>query len=325
MITFETISEAAKKISSHAVRTPLIESPLLNEKLGGRLFLKCEMLQKTGSFKFRGAYNSISSLSPEQLKTGVFAYSSGNHAQGVAYAAKLHGCKATILMPEDTPKIKLENTRKYGATVLTYDRYSESREEIGSKIAAEQNLTLIKPYDYEPVIAGQGTIGIEVVDQLQELGLSPDVFITPCGGGGLLAGSSIALHERAPGAEIYSAEPEHFDDTARSLELGERIANSGDHRSICDAIVTPMPGEITFPILQAHANGGLSVSEDEARAAVYTAYNLFKVVIEPGGAVALAAVLSGKVDISGKIVVVVGSGGNIDPDLFASILQEGQR
>ncbi|MBE7638318.1 pyridoxal-phosphate dependent enzyme [Sneathiella sp. P13V-1] len=321
MITFDTISEAAKRISSHAVKTPLLESPLLNEKLGGRLFLKCEMLQKTGSFKFRGAYNSLSCLSRQQLETGVFAYSSGNHAQGVAYAAKLLGCKATILMPEDTPSIKLENTRKYGATVLTYDRYTESREEIGSQIAKEQNLTLIKPYDYEPVIAGQGTIGIEVVDQLQDQGLEPDVYITPCGGGGLLAGSSVALHQRSPNTEIYSAEPEYFDDTARSLELGERVANSGDHRSICDAIVTPMPGEITFPILQKHVSGGIYVSEEEVRSAVYSAYNLFKVVIEPGGAVALASILSGKVDISGKVAVAVGSGGNIDPELFASILR----
>ncbi|MBO6827627.1 MAG: threonine/serine dehydratase [Sneathiella sp.] len=320
MISYSDILAAAETIKSHAVRTPLVESPLLNDKLGARLFLKCEMLQKTGSFKFRGAFNSISNLSEAERKNGVFAYSSGNHAQGVAFAAKLMGIPATILMPEDTPKIKLQNTKDYGAEVITYDRYTESREEIGEAIAAKNNLTLIKPYDYAPVIRGQGTVGLEIIEQLNELGLAPDMVATPCGGGGLLAGTSIAIHEQAPNAEIFAAEPANYDDTTRSLELGKRVANDTDERSICDAIVTPMPGEITFPILQKHVTGGMVVTEDEVKEAMRVAYQYLKVVIEPGAATALAGFLTGKADITGKVAVAVGSGGNVDPALYSEIL-----
>ncbi len=318
--SFSSVQEAANTLKDMAVRTPLLESPALNDKLGARLFLKCEMLQKTGSFKFRGAYNALSRLTQEQRDAGVFAYSSGNHAQGVALAAKILGCQATILMPEDTPAIKIENTRNYGATVITYDRYTESREEIGAKIAEEKNLTLIKPYDNVDVISGQGTVGLEIMEQLGARGLHADILSAPCGGGGLMSGISLALAHLSPETKIYVSEPENFDDTTRSLAAHTRLNNSEGHRSICDAIVTPSPGEITFPILDKNISGGLVVSDKEAAEAIRTAFHYFKVTLEPGGAVALAAFLSGKVDITGKTVIAIGSGGNVDPLQFSQIL-----
>lgn len=319
--SYASVMEAAKNIENIAVRTPLLESSALNEKIGARLFLKCEMLQNTGSFKFRGAYNALSKLTPEQRTAGVFAYSSGNHAQGVALAAKMLGSNATILMPEDTPDIKVASTKGYGATVVQYDRYSESREEIGTKIALEKNLTLIKPYDNVDVISGQGTVGLEIIEQLSEKDVIPQAIVAPCGGGGLMSGIGLAVSKLSPNTRLYSAEPENFDDTSRSLAAKTRVANTGDHRSLCDAIVTPMPGEITFPILSELLSEGLVVSEKEVTDAVRIAFEYFKVVIEPGGAVALAALLSGKIDGRGQNLVAVGSGGNVDPALFAKILQ----
>lgn len=319
--SFSSVQEAANTLKNIAVRTPLLESPALNDKLGARLFLKCEMLQKTGSFKFRGAYNAVSRLTEEQHKAGVFAFSSGNHAQGIALAAKMLGCRATILMPVDTPAIKIENTRNYGATVITYDRYTESREEIGAQIAEKGNLTLIKPYDNVDVISGQGTVGLEIAEQLESRNVKANILSAPCGGGGLMSGISLALKHFSPDTDIYVAEPENFDDTTRSLEARTRLSNTGNHRSICDAIVTPSPGEITFPILNENTSGGLVVSDRDAAEAIRTAFHYFKVVLEPGGAVALAAFLSGKIDITGKSVVAIGSGGNVDPLQFAQILK----
>lgn len=318
--TYQSISEAAQRLSGIARRTPLLESYALNDEIGARLFLKCETLQHTGSFKFRGAYNTLSRLSAEQKKNGVFAYSSGNHAQGVALSAQMLGIRATILMPEDTPQIKLDSTRGYGAKVITYNRYTESREEIGQKIADEYDLTLVKPYDNHFVISGQGTTGIEIAEQLVELNATADICVCPTGGGGLIAGTSLALQELSPSTRVYSAEPEHFDDTKISLERGKRVAIAGGKKSICDAIVTPMPGEITFPVNKATLSGGLMVTDGEAKSAIRAAFHHFKCVIEPGGAVALAALLTGKVDIKGKTVVAVASGGNIDPDLYREIL-----
>ncbi len=315
-----SVLEAYETLKSVVIKTPLLESPALNEKLGARLFLKCEMLQKTGSFKFRGAYNAISRLTNDQRRRGVFAFSSGNHAQGVAYAAKLLNSRATILMPEDTPEIKLNNTREYGADVITYDRYRESREEIGAAIAAERDLCLIRPYDNADVISGQGSVGLEIISQLTEIGATADLLCAPCGGGGLMSGISLAVAPQSPRTILHTAEPEFFEDTARSLSAGHPVSNSGNHRSICDAIVTPMPGNITFPILQQHLNSGLVVSDRETTQAIRTAFEYFKVAIEPGGAVALAAFLSGKTDIAGKTVVAVASGGNVDPALFSRIL-----
>ncbi len=318
--SYDTICSAAKILKGYAAHTPLLESPALNKKLGGRLFIKAEMLQKTGSFKFRGAFNAVSQLSDEQRAKGVFAYSSGNHAQGIALAAAMKGVRATILMPEDTPTIKLENTKSYGAKVITYDRYTESREEIGAEIAAQEGLSLIKPYDNPQVISGQGTAGLEITQQLKDLDLELDMLAAPTGGGGLLAGLSLAVKEKSPHAKIYAAEPENFDDTTRSLKLNERVQNSDGYRSICDAIMTPTPGEITFPILQKARVEGLVVNEDEVRLGMWVAFHYFKVVVEPGGAVALAAFLTGKADITNKIAVAVTSGGNVDQKLFTEIL-----
>ncbi|MEH6526353.1 MAG: threonine/serine dehydratase [Sneathiella sp.] len=318
--TYQSILEAAQNLRGIARKTPLLESHALNKEIGARLLLKCETLQHTGSFKFRGAYNTLSRLSPDQKKNGVFAYSSGNHAQGVALSAQMLGIRATILMPEDTPQIKMDNTRGYGAKVITYDRYTESREEIGRKIADENGLTLVKPYDNHFVISGQGTTGIEIAEQLIEQNASADICVCPAGGGGLIAGASLALQELSPSTKVYSAEPEYFDDTKISLERGTRVANASGNKSICDAIVTPMPGEITFPVNKKTLSGGLMVTDSEAKSAIRAAFHHFKCVVEPGGAVALAALLTNKVDIKGKTVVAVASGGNVDPGLYREIL-----
>ncbi|MDF2366001.1 threonine/serine dehydratase [Sneathiella sp.] len=323
--SYQSVRDAAARLRGIVVRTPLLESKALNERLGARLFLKCETLQHTGSFKFRGAYNTLSRLSTEQKTAGVIAYSSGNHAQGVALSAKMLNIPATILMPEDSPAIKLNNTRGYGARVITYDRYNESREEIGEKIAKDGKLTLVKPYDNYFVISGQGTTGIEIAEQLKEKNIHADICAGPAGGGGLIAGTSLALRELSPRTKIYAAEPENFDDTSRSLAAGEPVQNETRQQSICDAIVTPTPGKITFAINKLTLSGGLVVTDDETRAAMRDAFHYFKCVIEPGGAVALAALLTGKVDIKGKTVVAIASGGNVDPALYSDILKEGNQ
>jgi threonine dehydratase len=320
--TLASVEDAARQINGIAVKTPLLESPALNDKIGGRLLIKAECLQRTGSFKFRGAYNTISRLSDEEKKRGVFAYSSGNHAQGVAHAAQILGIKSTILMPIDTPQIKMENTRGYGAEVITYDRYSQSREELGAAYITKTNRILIKPYDNHYVISGQGTIGLEIAAQMAEIELIPDYCLAPCGGGGLISGLSIAIKDALADTEIYAVEPQGFDDTRRSLELKKRVANEPGPKSFCDAIVTPMPGEITFPILAENLQSGLTVSDTEVADAIRTAFNYLKIVIEPGGAVALAAILAGKLEMSGKTAVIVASGGNIDAKLYTAILSE---
>lgn len=320
--TLASVIDAAQQIGTTVVKTPLLESPTLNAQLGGRLFIKAECLQRTGSFKFRGAYNTISRLSEEDRKKGVFAYSSGNHAQGVAHAAQILGVKATILMPADSPKIKISNTRGYGANVITYDRNSESREEIGTRICDKTGMILIKPYDNYYVISGQGTIGLEIASQLAEMNVVPDYFLAPCGGGGLMSGLSLVMKDAYPDTGIYCVEPVGFEDTMRSLALGKRVANESGAKSFCDAIVTPTPGEITFPILKANLKAGLAVSDAEVAHGIRTAFSAFKLVVEPGGAVALAAILAGRLKMKGKVAVVVASGGNIDAPLYAQILSE---
>lgn len=318
--TVDDVRSAADRLNGHAVRTPLLESPHLNALVGGRLLVKAEPLQRTGSFKFRGAFNALSQLSSAERARGVLAYSSGNHAQGVALAAQLLGIEATILMPEDAPAIKIANTKSYGATVVTFNRYTESREDIGAQLVAESGAALVKPYDDARVIAGQGTIGLEIAEQMQELGLTPDAVLAPCGGGGLMAGIALAIKANYPAAMLYCAEPEHFDDMARSLVSGDRETVEPAKQTICDAIMTPQPGELTFSINRHLLSAGLVVSDDETREAIRQAFNRLKLVVEPGGAVALAAVLSQKLDFKGKSVVVVCSGGNIDAALFAGIL-----
>jgi threonine dehydratase len=322
-IAYADIEAARQRILGHAVLTPLLTSPDLDARTGGRIFVKAEPLQRTGSFKFRGAYNRMSQLTAEERKRGVVAYSSGNHAQGVAYAAQGFGVKATIIMPKDSPELKIGNTRGYGADVILYDRYGEDREAIGARISSESGAILVPPYDDPHIMAGQGTIGIEMVEQLQELGLSLDVVLCCCGGGGLMAGLSTAVSHLSPKTAIYAVEPEHFDDTRRSLAAGTQVRNAPGHSSICDAIVTPTPGNLTFPINRAKLAGGFAVSDAEAAEAVAYAAKVLKITAEPGGAVALAAALSGKVDLAGKTAVVVVSGGNIDPSLHAAIVAAG--
>ena len=311
---YDDVLEATKRIAPFAVRTPLLTAPRLNQALGGTILVKAEPLQVMGSFKFRGACNSIQMLG-DDVKT-VVAWSSGNHAQAVAYAARTRGLRAIIVMPEDAPAAKITGTKELGGEVVTYDRYSESREDIGAALAAEHNATVIPPYDYLPTIAGQGTIGIEIAQQLDEMGMAADQLICCTGGGGLLAGLSLGLHHHKPDIKIYGAEPEGFDDFKKSLDKGERVANDPKNRSICDAIVTAMPGEMTFPINQDHVTNGLVVSDDDALDTIAVAYKHLKIIIEPGGAVALAAALKQKIDITGKTTVVVASGGNVDKEMF---------
>lgn len=319
-ISFDDVRAARQRIRGQAVVTPLLSSPDLDGRTGGRVFVKAEPLQRTGSFKFRGAYNRIAQIAPGDRARGVVAYSSGNHAQGVAHAAQLFGMQATIIMPRDAPALKIANTRGYGADVVLYDRFGESREELGRRIVAETGAILVPPYDDPDVMAGQGTIGIEIVEQLAELGLSPDVLLCCCGGGGLMSGVATSMAALAPGAALYSVEPAGYDDTRLSLATGERVANAAGPMSICDAIVTPMPGELTFPINRALLKGGLAVTDAEAAAAVAYAARVLKITAEPGGAVALAAALAGKLDLAGRTVAVVVSGGNIDPALHGRIV-----
>jgi threonine dehydratase len=320
VVGIEDIRAAASRLNGHAVRTPLLESPRLGERIGGRLLIKPECLQKTGSFKFRGAYNTLSSMDPEVRGKGVLAYSSGNHAQGVALAARMFGVSATIIMPEDAPEMKKRNTAEYGAEVVLYDRYADSREELGERLQTERDLTLVKPYDQASVIAGQGTVGLEIAQQCADIGVQPEVLVCPAGGGGLISGTSLAMQAAFPDVVAHPVEPEGFDDWARSLAMGQRTGNDPDARSICDAIVTPMPGELTFPIGRETLSAGISVSDDEVLAAMKTAFTELKLVVEPGGCVALAAILSGKIDISGRTAVCVLSGGNVDPEVFQRAL-----
>lgn len=318
--TVDDVKLARRRIQGAAVRTPLLESILLNQRLGGRLLVKPECLQKTGSFKFRGAYNKLSSLTEAEKACGIVAYSSGNHAQGVAAAAQMLGVEATIVMPADAPAIKLANTRAYGANVITYDRFTENREEIGNAVASEKGAVLVAPYDDAYVMAGQGTIGFEIAEQVAELGASPDAVLVNCGGGGLISGTALALSDAAPGLPVYAVEPALFDDTKRSLESGRRETVPPDARSICDALLAPKPGRLTFALNKQLLAGGFGVSDDEVRAAMRVAFTELKLVVEPGGAVSLAAILSGKIDIEGKTHVAVISGGNVDPAQFAQIL-----
>jgi threonine dehydratase len=286
------------------------------------VLLKAEMLQHTGSFKFRGAWNRLSQLSPAERAAGVVAWSSGNHAQGVAYAAQLLGIRAAIVMPKDAPHIKTENTRRLGGEVIQYDRYTEVREEIGTRLARERGAVIVPAYDDPHIIAGQGTVGREIAAQAQALGLQVDQALFCCSGGGLVAGSALALKAARATTQVYSVEPAGFDDHARSLATPERqrSRNADGARSICDALQAPTPGDVTFPINRELLAGGLVVTDDEVRAAVRFAFETLKLVVEPGGAVALAAVLAGRIPTTGRVTAVVLSGGNVDPALFAEIV-----
>lgn len=302
-----------------AVRTPLLRSDALDAALGCRLLVKAEPLQRTGSFKFRGAYNAIA----QTPAAAVVAFSSGNHAQGVALAARLLGKAATIVMPADAPVAKLDGTRALGAAVVTYDRWQEDREAIGRRIAAETAAELIRPYDDLRIMAGQGTVGLEIAAQAAELGLVPEIAVVCASGGGLMAGTATALAALVPDIALYVAEPAGFNDHARSLAAGQRLANAPGGSSICDALLSPQPGELTFPINRALVRGGVVADDREVGAAMRMAFRHLKLVVEPGGAAALAALLAGRLEVRGRTVVAVASGGNVDAALYARILTEG--
>lgn len=319
MITIAAIEAAAARLQGVIVETPLLRSAALDELLGGSILLKPECLQRTGSFKIRGAYNLLSQLTPEQASLGVVAWSSGNHAQGVAAAAGLLGIHAAIVMPADAPRAKLENTRHLGGEVITYDRYTGDREALARAIAAERGAEIVPSYEHVDIIAGQGTVGLEIAAQSMALGSPVDQVVIPCGGGGLTSGSAVALQAKLPDVNVFTAEPEHYDDTMQSLRGGARVSIPTDVPSICDALLTGSPGKLTFEIMQTHVSGGLVVSEDEVKDAMRFACRELKLVVEPGGAVALAAILSGKIDTRNHVTAVVLSGGNVDVDLFASI------
>lgn len=322
MIDVGDIEDAAARLHGVSVRTPLIQNVELNEALGGTILIKPECLQVTGSFKIRGAYNRLSQLTTEQASNGVVAWSSGNHAQGVAAAGAMLGIRTTIVMPQDAPRAKLNNTRRLGGEVITYDRYNGDREAIAREIAAQRGAALVPSYDHDQIIAGQGSIGLEIADDALQMGLAPELILIPCGGGGLSSGCAIALNSRLPGADVIAVEPVDFNDTARSVAAGKRLRVEDSARSICDALQSPMPGELTFPILQKLVREVLVVSDAEVRSAMRFAFRNLKLVVEPGGAVALAALLSGKLDVVGKTTAIVLSGGNIDVDLFAEIQEE---
>jgi threonine dehydratase len=314
--TAADVDEAARRLAGVALHTPLLSSAALDAMTGGRVFLKAETLQRTGSFKFRGAYNRLAAIPPGERAGGVVAYSSGNHAQGVAAAARLLGMPCVIVMPRDAPRAKRERTAALGAELVLYDRERDDREAIARELAARRGAVLVPPYDDALIIAGQGTAGREIVDDLRALGLTPDVVVVTASGGGLTAGIALAVRARVPSAAVYTAEPQGFDDHARSFRSGRRERNDAITGTICDALMARMPGEITFAINRSLVGAGVAASDAEVAAAVAFAFSELKLVVEPGGAVALAALMTGKIDVRGKVAVAVLSGGNIDPELF---------
>ncbi len=322
MTTVSDVRDAAARLDGVAIRTPLVRSAELDEIAQGTVFLKPECLQRTGSFKIRGAYNRLAQLDDDERAAGVVAWSSGNHAQGVAAAAGMLGIHAAIVMPQDAPAPKLDNTRRLGGEVITYDRYTGDREAIARKIGAERGAVLVPSYDHEHIIAGQGTVGLEIAEDLSAMGIVADVVAIPCGGGGLSSGCALPLRDQWPEISIYAVEPVDFDDTARSLATGERKSIDPAARSICDSLQTPSPGKKTFAINRDLLTGVQTVTDAEVRAAMRFAFRTLKVVVEPGGAVGLAAILAGRIDTKDKTTVVVLSGGNVDPELYAEVQAE---
>jgi threonine dehydratase len=320
-VTLADIEAAAERIKGHAVETPLIESPALNERLGARVLMKLETLQRVGAFKFRGAYNRLVQLSADERRRGVVAFSSGNHAQGVALAAKLLGMPALIVMPSDAPAVKVAATRGYSAEIKLYDRLTESREAIAAEIAASRGAVVVPAFDDPHIIAGQGTAGLEMMRQVQTLGATLDLVLAPVSGGGLLAGVSEVVKSLSPATEVWGVEPALFDDLRQSLEVGERVAIKPTGRSLCDALESPAPGEITFPMLKKNLAGAVDVTDPEVTEAMRYAFATLKLVVEPGGSAGLAALLANKLPIHGKTIGLVLSGGNVDPDLFARVIR----
>lgn len=319
-ISAADVRSAADQIRGAAVRTPLLEFAALNERAGRRVLVKFEGAQHTGSFKFRGAYNRLSRIPASARPAGVVAWSSGNHAQGVAAAARLLDMPATIVMPADAPAIKIANTRSLGAEIILYDRYTESREQIATALAEQRGAVLVPSYDDSHIIAGQGTVGLEILEQSAEVDATIGQVLVCCGGGGLIAGIATAIKNQRPDISVYSVEPQGFDDTARSLASGERQKVDEGAKSICDALLAPTPGELTLPINRALVSAGLVVSDDQVRAAMRFAFEHMKLVTEPGGAVALTAILEGIAPITAHATVIVISGANVDAEVFANIL-----
>jgi threonine dehydratase len=317
---FADVAAAAKRLDGIALRTPLLENARVNAMLGGRLFIKAECLQRTGSFKLRGAYNFLSLMSEAQRRSGAVGWSSGNHAQGLAEAGRLLGVKTTIVMPADAPALKVANTRASGAEIVLYDRVKDSREAIGREIAARTGATIVPPYDHAWILTGQGTAGLEIVDQARALGATLDAVAAPCSGGGLATGIALAVKGLSPSTSVHAGEPAGFDDMTRSLAAGEKQTNARLSGSICDALLAPTPGDITFPLARDLLGPGLVVSDEEVLDAMELAFREFKLVVEPGGAVALAAALTGKMPVKGRTVAVVCSGGNVDHETFTRAL-----
>lgn len=322
VINIDTIREAARRLDGVAIRTPLLTSANLDARCGARVFLKPESLQHIGAFKFRGAYNRLVQLDAQQKKLGVVAFSSGNHAQGVAYAAQLLGMPATIVMPTDAPRIKLESTRALGAEVRLYDRHKESREQIAADIARQTGATLVPAFDDVDIIAGQGTCGLELLEQMRDRGETPDWVVSPVGGGGLLSGVTLAVKALNSSTGICGVEPEHFDDHLQSRLAGRRIKLDGTTPTLCDSLMATTPGELTWSITGEQVDEFVTVSEADVAHAISYAFKRLKLVIEPGGSVALAALLQGKLDVSGRTVALILSGGNIDAETFTRCLQQ---
>ena len=322
MLSFDMIKAAQQRIEHHAVKTPLLKSHYLDAFLEADIWLKCENLQRTGSFKFRGAYNAISQLSAKERARGILASSSGNHAQGVAEAAQLMGTKATIVMPHDAPFVKKHRTQRSGATIVEYDRVQENRDEVVKALLQENDAVFIHPFDNMDVMAGQGVIGLEIMDQLKEHNRTPDIITICQGGGGISAGISTAIKHLSPQTALYGAEPEDFDDTKRSFEQGERVKNDPQNHSICDAILVSPPGDMTFPINQQNLSAILTASDEMALKTMRILYEECKLIVEPGGCVSLAALLfHNNIPLKGKTIVATLTGGNVDKAMFDRALQ----
>ena len=318
--THDDVQDARVRITPHIVRTPMMRHRLLDDLSGGTILIKPEPLQRTGSFKLRGATNAILKLSEAERRAGVVTHSSGNHGQATACAAASVGATATVFMPADAPRIKVDGTRRWGAEVVHYDRVNDDREGLTRAHAERTGAVMVPPFDHADVIAGQGTLALELAEDAGAAGLSMDALLVCTGGGGLVAGCALALEGVSPATLIYAVEPQDWDDTARSLASGSRLGNAPGGSMLCDALLSKMPGRLTFEVNQHRLAGGLAVSDDEVLAAIAFAFSHLKLVVEPGGAVCLAAILAGKFDARGKVVGIVVSGGNVDPAVFGRAL-----
>lgn len=323
-LDLQTISDASEALDGIVTRTPLLENVEVNAQLGGRLLVKAECAQRTGAFRFRGAYNCVRQLTENERANGVVTYSSGNHAQGLALAAKLLGTSALIVMPEDAPCAKIAATQALGADITTFHRDRENSDDVVNRLADETGRVVVPPSADWRVLAGSGSVGFELFQQVESIHASLDAALVPCGGGGLTATTAVVMQSLSPETQVFSVEPELFDDMRRSLEAGRRVRNPVGRRTICDAIMTPTPTALSFPINLDLLAGGLIASDEEVRIAMRFAYEHFKIIVEPGAAVGLAAILGGKIDIQGKTIATIATGGNIDPDRFCALLKNEQ-